>query len=400
MKMNNQVSPTRQRRGNRVASEKFGENDCTHLARGVVCGLKSYGPYWTEFSISLVRLGFMMKGYQMMRIGMVGLSALVFFTSGVGRAAEPESPYQLLKTIKVGGDGGWDYLTVDSDTHRLYVSRGNRVQVVDVEKGEVVGEVKDTPGIHGIALVPKRKNGFTSNGGESTVTIFDLETLKETARVKVGTKPDAIIYDPFSDRVFTFNAGSSDATAIDTETGKVAGTVKLGGKPEFAVADEKGMVYVNIENKDEVVAFDAKELTVKDRWSVAPGKKPSGMSMDRAKRHLFVTCGNEKMVILDADKGKVLGSVTIGKGTDACAFDPGAKLAFSSNRDGTLTVVEEKKGEYQVLANVMTQNGARTMALDPKTHNVYLVTAKFKAGGGGRPTPEPDTFVVLVVGKK
>jgi DNA-binding beta-propeller fold protein YncE len=338
----------------------------------------------------------------MTRIRFALLPALVFLFAGFGASAEPaDSNYQILKTIKVGGEGGWDYLTMDAAARRLYVSRSNRVLVVNVDKDEVVGEVPNTTGIHGIALVPKRKKGFTSNGGDSTVTIFDLETLKETSRPKVGMRPDAIIYDPASDRVFTFNAGSSDATALDTDSGKVAGTIKLGGKPEFAVADDKGMVYVNLEDKSEVLALDAKELTVKHRWPLAPGKTPSGISMDRVKRRLFVTCRNEKMVILDADKGTVLGLAPIGKGTDACAFDPATGLAFSSNRDGTLTVVEEKKDEYHVVANVKTQEGAKTMALDTKTHNVYLPAVKYKEGTTGARRPvEPDSFVILVVGKK
>jgi DNA-binding beta-propeller fold protein YncE len=343
------------------------------------------------------------KGFLMTRIRFGALAALVLLFCEFGVAADPpESAYKVVKKIQVGGEGGWDYLTMDGDAGRLYIARADRVQVVDVEKGKLVGEVLKTPGIHGVALDLKRKKGFTSNGGEATVTIFDLETLKETGRVKVGMRPDAIIYDPASDRVFTFNAGSKDATALSAEDGTVAGTVKLDGKPESAVADEKGMVYVNLEDKDQVVAFDAKKLIVKERWPVAPGKAPVGLSMDRAKRRLFVTCGNEKMVVLDADGGKVLATVPIGKGTDASAFDPSAGLAFSSNRDGTLTIVEEKPADkFRVLANVATQEGARTMALDTKTHNLLLVTARFKAPAPGqrRGAMEPDSFVVLVVGK-
>jgi len=334
----------------------------------------------------------------MRRACIVALSGLVLLPLAAGRAAEPESGYHLLKTIHVGGEGSWDYLTVDAASRRLYLSRSNRVMVVDVDTGKVVGEVKDTPGIHGIAVVSKRNKGYTSNGRDSTVTVFDLETLAETSRVKVGSRPDPIIHDPASDRVFTFNAGSMDATAIDTKTDKVVGTVKLGGRPEFAVADEKGMMYVNIVSKNEVVAFDAKELKVKARWPLAGGEKPSGMAMDRARRRLFVTCRNQKMVILDADKGKVISTVRIGKGTDACAFDPGTGLAFSSNGDGTLTIVEEKDGKFNVVDNVKTQERAKTMALDTKTHNVLLAAAKFKAGAGRR-TVEPDSFVILVVGK-
>jgi DNA-binding beta-propeller fold protein YncE len=340
----------------------------------------------------------------MTRIGTWASLALVFFSfAGFVLPAEPaDSGYRVLKKIPVGGEGGWDYLSMDPTARRLYIAHSNRITVVDVDQGKVVGEVANTPGIHGVALDLKRKRGYSSNGGDSTVTIFDLETLKETARPKVGNRPDAIIYDPASDRVFTFNAGSSDATAISAEKGTVDGTVKLGGRPEFAVADEKGQVFVNIEDKDEVVAIDAKELTVKNRWPLAPGKGPAGLSMDRAKRRLFSTCHNEVMIVMDADSGKVLASPAIGKGTDAAAFDQAAGLAFSSNGDGTLTVVEEKpENQYKVLANVPTQDGARTMALDTKTHNILLATAKFKpaAAGERRRQIEPDSFVILVVGK-
>jgi DNA-binding beta-propeller fold protein YncE len=333
------------------------------------------------------------------------LPALLFVVFlGFDASAEPaESGYRILKKIPVGGEGGWDYLTMDAAAGRLYVSRSNRVLVVDVEKEKVVGEVAKTPGVHGIALAPKHKRGFTSNGGDSTVTVFDMETLREVAQSKVGSRPDAILYDPASDRVFTFNAGSKDTTALAAADGKVAGTVELGGRPESGVADEKGMVYVNIVDKDEVVALDARKLSVKERWSLDTGKGPMGIAMDRAKRRLFVTCRNEKMVILNADSGKVLATAKIGKGTDACAFDPGTGLAFSSNGDGTLTVVEEQPADhFRVAANVMTQVGSRTMALDTKTHRIYLAAARFKAaapGAKGRPAMEPDSFAILVVGK-
>jgi DNA-binding beta-propeller fold protein YncE len=329
---------------------------------------------------------------------------LVFL--GFGVAAEPpESDYKVLKKIKIGGEGRWDYLTMDSDSGRLYISRSTRVQVVDIENEKLVGEVPNTKGIHGIALAPRHKKGFTSNGQDSSVTIFDLGTLKETGRVTVGKGPDAIIYDPATDRVFTFNAGSQDATAISAESGEVAGTVKLEGRPEFAAANEKGMVYVAIVSKSEVVAFDAKTLEVKNRWSLDPGKGPHGLAMDKTKRRLFVTCSNEKMIVMSADSGKILETLTIGKGTDAAGYDPGTNLAFSSNGDGTLTIVEEKPADhYQVQANVPTQAGARTMAVDTKKHQVLLVTASFKKADPnqkqkGRPGFEPDSFVVLVVGK-
>jgi DNA-binding beta-propeller fold protein YncE len=318
-------------------------------------------------------------------------------------AEAPDGGYRILKKIPVGGEGGWDYLTVDVAAHRLYITRSNRVVVLDVEEGKVVGEVAKTDGVHGVALVPRHKRGFTSNGKDATATVFDLETLREIARPKVGKGPDAILYDPTSDRVFTFNAGSKDATALEAADGKPAGTVALDGRPESGVSDEKGLVYVNIVDKSEVVVFDAQKLQVKERWSLDSGKGPMGIAMDRSKRRLFVTCRNEKMVVLNADGGKVLDTLPIGKGTDACAFDPGTGRAFSSNGDGTLTVVEEQPADhYRVAAVVPTQAGARTMALDTKTHNVLLAAVRYKPvapGQKGRPSPEPDSFTILVVGK-
>jgi DNA-binding beta-propeller fold protein YncE len=344
----------------------------------------------------------MEKGLLMTRIFAKALPAIVLLCfSGVGAAAEPD--YHLLKPIKVGGEGGWDYLTVDSAARRLYITRGNRVMVMDTDARKIVGEVPKLSGVHGVALDPKRKRGYISNGGDATVTIFDLETLKEISRPKVGQRPDAIMYDPASDRVFSMNAGSKDATAIDAESGKVVGKVPLGGKPEFAVADEKGLVYVNLEDKDEIMVFNSKDLTEKTRYKLDPGKEPAGLAIDLANRRLFSSCANEIMVILDADSGKVLATPKIGKGSDACVFDPETKLAFSSNRDGTLTVVQEQSPDkFEVVANVPTKVGARTMALDAKTHNVFLCTADFKPrapGEKGRPQMVPDTFVVLVVGK-
>ena len=318
-----------------------------------------------------------------------------------GSAEGTAKSYHVIHKYPLGGEGGWDYLTIDSDARRLYIARATRVMVVDVDTGKLLGEIPNTQGVHGVALVPKRKQGYITCGGDNSAMIFDLATMKETARVKVGTRPDAIVYDPASDRVFTFNAGTKDTTAIATETGTVAGTVPLGGKPEAAVSDEKGHVFVNLEDKNEIVVIDSKNLTVKSRWPTAPGETAVGLAMDRAKNRLFCTCGNEKMVVLDAESGKVIATLPIGKGTDACVFDADAKLAFSSNRDGTLTIVEEQSpGQYQVAINVPTQEGARTMALDAKTHNIFLATAKFKpAAAGQRRQVEPDSFVVLVVGK-
>jgi DNA-binding beta-propeller fold protein YncE len=296
---------------------------------------------------------------------------------------------------------------VDDSAHRLYLSRSNRVMVVNSETGAVAGEIANTAGVHGIALDPKLNRGFTSDGGDNTVTAFDLKTLKETGRVSVGNRPDAILFDPASNRVFTFNGGSHDATAIDASSEKVVGTVELGGRPEFAVSDGKGTIFVNIEDKSEIVAFDAKTLSVKNRWSLSPGEGPSGLSMDRAHRRLFSVCDNGMMVVMDADSGRVVATPAIGKGPDASAFDPKSGIAFSSNgQDGTLTLVHEATPDkFDVAANVPTQTGARTMALDPKTHQIYLVTAKFAPPSATeantprrRPSMIPGSFVVLVFG--
>jgi YVTN family beta-propeller protein len=335
----------------------------------------------------------------MTRIGGCTLIALVLLVASGSTDAQLSAPgYHVVKTIALGGEGGWDFLTLDAEARRLYIARSDRVMVMDVDTGTVVGEVPHTPGVHGVALVPKRGRGFASNGGDSTVTVFDLKTLREVARVNVGQKPDAILYDPTSGRVFTFNVDGHDATAIDAETDTVIGTIPLGGRPESAVADEQGRVYVNLEDKNEVLALDARALRVVQRWPLAPGREPTGLAMDRARRRLFATCHNEMMVILDADSGRVVATLPLGKGTDAAIFDPDTRFAFSSNADGTLTVVrEDATDQFAVAETVATQAGARTVALDPKMHNLFLVTAR--ATAGQRRSYEPGSFVVLVVGK-
>ena len=323
------------------------------------------------------------------------LSLLVFPHA---QAAEPDAPgYHVLKKIEIGGDGGWDYLNLDSVTRRLYIARSNRVMVVDVDKEKLIAEIPNTPGVHGVALVSKVNFGFTSNGGDSTVTVFDLTTLKQVKKIEVGKKPDAILYEPESNQVFTMNASGS-ISVIDPEKQTVVGTIELGGKPEFAASDRQGNVFVNLEDKSEVVAIDAHKRTVEHRWPLKPGEEPAGLAIDRAHGWLFATCHNQLMMSMDSADGKVLGSCAIGKGTDACVYDSDNNLAFSSNGDGTLTVAQpDKVGALKVLETVTTQSGARTMALDQKTHNVYLVTAKPIAGV--RRKYEPGTFVILVVGK-
>jgi DNA-binding beta-propeller fold protein YncE len=320
-------------------------------------------------------------------------------------AADPG--YHVIKTYKLGGEGGWDYLTLDSSSRRLYISRATHVIVIDADSGKPVGDIPDTPGVHGIALAPELGRGFVSNGREGTVTIFDIETLKLITKVKVGDNPDAILYDPATKRVFTFNGKSHDSTALDAAKGTVLGTIKLEGKPEFAASDGKGEIFVNIEDKSQLDAIDPAKLEVKSRWPLAPCEEPSGLSIDREHRRLFAGCDNKMMAVVDADSGKVLATPAIGDGVDATAFDPGTGLAFASCGEGVLTVVrEESPNKFSVAENVKTQEGARTLALDDKTHQVFVVTAKF--GPPPAPTAEqphprhsilPDTFVVLVLGK-
>jgi len=334
------------------------------------------------------------------------LSPLTLLVAAVALAASGPG-YKVINTYKIGGEGGWDYLTADAAARRLYISRSTHVVVLDLDSGKTVGEIADTPGVHGIALAPELGRGFVSNGRDGTVSIFDLKTLTTSSKVKVGDNPDAILYDPATKRVFTFNGKSQDSTAIDAEKGTVLGTIKLDGRPEFAASDSKGGVWVNIEDKSELVAIDPNKLEVKSKWPLAPCQEPSGLSIDKKNRRLFVGCDNKMMAVVDADNGKVLATPVIGEGVDATTFDDGTRLAFASCGEGVLTVVrEESSDKFSVAENVPTQQGARTLALDSKTHNVYVVTAKFgppPAATAENPHPRrtilPDTFVVLVLGK-
>jgi DNA-binding beta-propeller fold protein YncE len=314
------------------------------------------------------------------------LLLVVSLTSSFSYAAGPAG-YGPVKHLVLGGDGGWDYLTFDSANHRFFIARATRVMVVDPDSGNSLGEIPDTPGVHGVALAPDLGRGFTSNGRESMVTIFDLKTLKPIQKVKTGDTPDAIAYDTKTQRVFTFNAHGHSASAIDAAKGTPIGEIPLGGKPEFAVSDGKGHVYVNIEDKSELAVIDPEKLTVTARRPLAPCEEPSGLALDAEHHRLFAGCSNKLMAVVNADTGHVVTTLPIGEGVDANAFDPGTQLAFASNGDGTLTVVhEDAPDKYSVLGNVETARGARTMALNPGTHTIYLVTAKF----GPRPAATPD----------
>jgi DNA-binding beta-propeller fold protein YncE len=322
---------------------------------------------------------------------------LVLLAAGpLGMAAPPG--YTLLKTVPIPGDGGWDYLSVDEMARRVYVSHSDHVVVLDADSYEVTGKIADTRGVHGIALAPDLGRGFTSNGRADTVTIFDLKTLKNLGEVKTGKNPDAIVYDPASKRVFAFNGRDKNATAIDAAEGKVAGTIELGGQPEFAVADGTGNVFVNLEDKSTLVKIDTQKLKVLETWLLAPGETPASLAIDTRSHRLFVGCRNKLLIVVNAENGKVVAQQPIGARVDASAFDPETKLIFCSNGDGTVTVVhDDGEDKYSVVETIKTKVGSKTMALDPKTHRLFLPSADFKAGG--RPTVVPKTFAVLVFGK-
>jgi YVTN family beta-propeller protein len=296
--------------------------------------------------------------------------------------------YRVVKKIPVPGTGSWDYLTVDEGARRLYVSHGTQVEVLDVDSDTIVGQISNTPGVHGIAIATELGRGFVSDGQSSTVTIFDLKTLKHITEVPVGKKPDAIIFDSATSRVFAFNGDSNSATAIDAVTGKVVGTVDLGGGPEFATADGKGSVFDNLEDESLVLKIDARRLTVEQRWKTAPCESPSSMAMDRANRRLFLGCRSKVMAVMNADTGQVITTLPIGDHVDATAFDPETKLIFNSNGEGTITVIrQDSPDKYSVVGTVKTLPRAKTMALDPKTHTLFLSTA------------EAGQFEILVVGR-
>ena len=310
------------------------------------------------------------------------------------------SGYRILKTIPVGGTEGWDYVTMDSDARRLYIGRGNHIDVVDVDAGTLVGKITGFASTSGLLPVPELGRGFAMNGDAGSAFIIDLKTLDKVGTVKTGKDPDSFAYDPVTKRVFIMNSASANATAVNAADGTVAGTIDLGGQPEFVVADGKGKIFVNITDKDQIAEVDAATLKVLHRWPLAPGVGPSGLSMDRQNRRLFSACDNQKMVVMNADTGKVIAALPTGAGTDASLFDPATGNAFASaGGSGTLTVIhEDSPDKFTVLEDVNTQAGARTMTLDTKTHNVLLVTARH-GHGSTHLDVLPNTFVVLVVGR-
>jgi DNA-binding beta-propeller fold protein YncE len=308
--------------------------------------------------------------------------------------------YHVASQIQIGGEGGWDDVTADTAERRLYVSHGNHVVVVDLDTNKVVGDIPDTPGVHGIAIAPEVNRGFVTNGRGNNVTIFDVKTLKKIGNVPAGDDPDTIRYDPSSGRVFVFNGRSKNATVIDAKSGNIAATIQLPGKPEFSVADGKGHVYVNVEDTNEIAEIDTGKAIVTKKYSLRPCEEPSGLAIDAKGRRLFSVCSNRVMAISDPDAGKVVATPAIGAGSDGVVFDPGTGYVFSSNGDGTLTILQQTGAKWDVAENIATARGARTIAIDEKTHKVYVPTADTAASStGGRRTFLPNTFKVLVVSK-
>jgi len=329
-------------------------------------------------------------------------------------AAVPATPqttggsgYHLIRKVKLGGTGGWDYLEVDPATHRLFISRGTHYIVVDPDQGKIIGDIPDSQRAHGIAFANEFNKGFTTDGGNADSIMFDLTSLKILDRIKTDKDSDAVIYDPFSKRVFTFNGDANTASAIDAASGKLVSTFPLGGGPEFGATDGKGKIFVNLEDKSSLVKFDAKTLKIENTWPLAPCESPSGLAIDAAHEILVVGCHNKLMAFVDGNSGKVLGTVPIGQGVDANRFDPATGDAFASCGDGTLTIAhEDSPTKFSLVEMIQTQRGARTMALDYASHTVYLVTAEFgpapeptKDNPRPRPAILPDTFTLLIYGK-
>jgi YVTN family beta-propeller protein len=321
--------------------------------------------------------------------------------------ASAQKPYSILTQWNIGGEGGWDYLTSDPKAHRLYVTHGPRVEVLDTDSGKVVGSITGLKGTHGVALDDGGKYGYVSDGGANMVVVFDRATLATVASIPAGTNPDGIAFEPVTKTVWAFNGRSSNATVIDTAQRKVVATIPLDGKPEFPVADGKGTVFANIESKNEIVRLDAAARKITATWPLANCESPSGLAIDRAGRRLFAVCDGGKMAVVDANTGKTLANPSIGDGPDATRYDSARKLAFSSNGGGTLTVIDASKDSYPVRQNLATQRGARTMTLDEETGRIYLAAAKFgerpaptAANPHPRPAIAPGSFTILVVGQQ
>jgi DNA-binding beta-propeller fold protein YncE len=335
---------------------------------------------------------------------LTGLALVVSVLAWPAPVGAAEGPYKLLTEIKISTAGGWDYASVDSAAKRLFVSHATSVVVIDTEKNTVAGEITPTPGVHGIAVAPELGKVFVSNGRENKAAIVDLKTLKITSSVETGQNPDAILYEPAHKEVYTFNGNGKSATVIDAVSGAVKTTIALPGKPEFAVEDVKaGRIYNNIEDTSTLVVIDTATHQVVNTWPIAPGEEASGLAIDLAHHRLFIGCSNNMMVMMDSTTGNVLGSVPIGEGVDANAFDPGTGYAFASSSDGTMTVAKvDAAGKLTAVQKLVTPVRTRTMTIDPAMHRVYAAAAEYKPGQAGadgkpgRPTMVPGSFKVMV----
>lgn len=334
------------------------------------------------------------------------ITCFLILLSGLNLVAQNQkSEYAIVNKIHLPGDGGWDYLTVEeTGLGRLFVSHGTAVQIVDFKTGQLSGTINDTPGVHGIAIASDLNKAFITVGRNASVKVIDLKTLATIADVKVtGENPDAIMYDKFSNKVFVFNGRTSNATVIDGKTNEVVGTIPLEGKPEFPVSDGTGNIYVNIEDKSIISVIDANSMKVLRSWPIAPGEEASGLAIDNDSHRLFAVCSNKLMIVIDAADGHIVTNLPIGEGCDGVKFDPILKRAYSSNGEGTMTVVQETdKDNFKVLENIKTLPGARTLALDSRTHHIYTPTAEFNPAPAAtadnpspRRSPKPDSFNVL-----
>jgi YVTN family beta-propeller protein len=320
--------------------------------------------------------------------------------------AATEPPYKFLQEIAIGGEGGWDIATVDAAARRLYLSHASKVVVVDLEKNAIVGEIADTPGVHAFVAVPEVQRGFSSNGKESKCSVVDLKTFHTIAKVDTGENPDAVIFEPKRGEVYVFNHTGRSATVIDAGTAKVVTTIPLDGSPEFAAVDSTaGRVYCNLEDKSEIAVVDTAKHKVVARWLLAPGEGPTGIALDAAHHHLFAACHNKTMVTVDTTRGKVVATVPIGAGSDGSAFDDALQLALASCGEGIVTIATEETDKLSVVQTLKTERGARTIALDPQTHRIYLPTAQFvpvpsppPGAAPSRPSIVPNTLKVLVYG--
>jgi len=319
--------------------------------------------------------------------------------AGLAMAMAAEAPgFKVTKRYPVPGDGGFDYIVFDNSANRLYVSHGAEMDVLDSESGKLLGKIEPTPGVHGAAIVPELHRGFTTNGADSTVSVFDTNTFKTLQKLSVSKDPDFVFYDPGTKRVFVCHGDGKVITAIDPGKASVIGEVKLGGGAEAAVLDGKGNGFVNLEESAELVAFDAQKLSVKHKYPITGCKRPTGLAMDTANSRLFIGCRSKVLAVMNADNGEVITTLPIGERVDAVAYDRDNNLIFASNGDGTVSVIHQKSSnEYESVGDIKTQRSAKTMAFDPKTKRLFLSAAEMESSGGGRPRPKPGSFNVLVV---